>query len=276
MKEELLWDKRNKEPNDIKKIMAEIIRTNLINEEDPSKYKKGISYVTLDLLDYYADFATKILLDEIYFYEKFHPELLIKKGLFHIIDSEQSSEFFIPIEINVNIDGINYIDNLNWDLLDKELIPEKFAENTVKDENLPEKFILPIAYQIRKGIHNYVYDLFKNFSKNFEKYEQSNFLGEDKINKATRKAEDLGKNIPVFIFDTKLSKMLGKKRKINEKINEENLPSFLINKKEEKNMNEVKRIKKMMNSTKKISIKKIKNSNLIEHDKQSTTMEEND
>ena len=70
--------------------------------------------------------------------------------------------------------------------------------------------------------------------------------------------------------------MLGKKRKINEKINEENLPSFLINKKEEKNMNEVKRIKKMMNSTKKISIKKIKNSNLIEHDKQSTTMEEND
>lgn len=276
MKEELLWDKRNKEPNDIKKIMAEIIRTNLINEEDPSKYKKGISYVTLDLLDYYADFATKILLDEIYFYEKFHPEKLIKKGLFHIIDSEQSSEFFIPIEINVNLDGINYIDNLNWDLLDKELIPEKFAENTVKDENLPEKFILPIAYQIRKGIHNYVYDLFKNFSKNFEKYEQSNFLGEDKINKATRKAEDLGKNIPVFIFDTKLSKMLGKKRKINEKINEENLPSFLINKKEEKNMNEVKRIKKMMNSTKKISIKKIKNSNLIEHDKQSTTMEEND
>ena len=276
MKEELLWDKRNKEPNDIKKIMAEIIRTNLINEEDPSKYKKGISYVTLDLLDYYADFATKILLDEIYFYEKFHPEKLIKKGLFHIIDSEQSSEFFIPIEINVNIDGINYIDNLNWDLLDKELIPEKFAENTVKDENLPEKFILPIAYQIRKGIRNYVHDLFKNFSKNYEKYEQSNFLGEDKINKATRKAEDLGKNIPVFIFDTKLSKMLGKKRKINEKKNEENLPSFLINKKEEKNMNEVKRIKKMMNSTKKISIKKIKNSNLIEHDKQSTTMEEND
>ena len=55
--------------------MAEIIRTNLINEEDPSKYKKGISHVTLDLLDYYADFATKILLDKIYFYEKFHPEL---------------------------------------------------------------------------------------------------------------------------------------------------------------------------------------------------------
>ena len=59
-------------------------------------------------------------------------------------------------------------------------------------------------------------------------------------------------------------------------MNEENLPSFLINKKEEKNMKEVKKTKKMMNSTKKISIKKNKNSNLIDHDKQSTTMEEND
>jgi len=276
LKEELLWDKRNKEPNDIKKIMAEIIRRNLINEEDPSKYQKGISYVTLDLLDYYAELATKILLDEIYFYEKFHPELYIKKGLFQIINTKQSSEYLIPIEINVDIDGINYNDNLNWDLLDQDLIPEKFAENTVKDETLPEKFILPIAYQIRKGIHNYVYDLFKNFAKNYEKYEQINFLGEDKINKATRHAEDLGKNIPVFIFDTKLSKMLGKKRKIDENLNEENLPSFLMNKKEEKNMNEVKKIKKMMNSTKKILIKKNKNPNLIDHDKQSTTMEEND
>ena len=238
--------------------MAEIIRRNLINEEDPSKYQKGITYVTLDLLDYYSEFATKILLDEIYFYEKFHPELFIKKGLFQIINTKQSSEFFIPIEINVDIDGTNYNDNLNWDLLDKELIPEKFAENTVKDEKLPPKFILPIAYQIRKGIHNYIYDLFKNFAKNYEKY------------------EDLGKNIPVFIFDTKLSKMLGKKRKVDENLNEENLPSFLINKKEEKNINEVKKIKKMMNSTKKISIKKNKNSNLIDHDKQSTTMEEND
>ena len=68
-----------------------------------------------------------------------------------------------------------------------------------------------------------------------------------------------------------------KKRKINENINEDNLPSFLVNKKEEKNMNEVKRIKKMMNSNKKIISKNNnKNANLIEHDKQSTTMEEND
>ena len=76
--------------------------------------------------------------------------------------------------------------------------------------------------------------MFKNFSKNFEKYEQINFLGEDKINKSTRQAEDLGKNIPIFILDTKLSKMLGKKRQLNENINEDNLPSFLINKKRRK------------------------------------------
>ena len=72
--------------------------------------------------------------------------------------------------------------------------------------------------------------------------------------------------------------MLGKKRNYNENINDENLPSFLVNKKEEKekNMNEIKRIKKMMNSNKKIQNKKNKNTNPIEHDKQSTTMEENE
>ena len=279
IKEELLWDKRNKEPNDIKKIMAEIIRRNLLNEENPSEYKKGITYVTLDLLDYYSELATKVVLDQIYFYDKFHPELFIKKGLFQNFEENNGniSEFIIPLEINVNIEGINYNDNLNWDLLDIELIPETFAENTVKDENLPNKFILPIAYQIRKGIHNYVFNLFKNFVKNFEKYEQNYFLGEEKINKTTRKADDLGKNIPIFIFDAKLSQMLGKKRKINENMNEENLPSFLLNKKDDKNNNELKKIKKMMNSsTKKISNKKNKNMNMIEHDKQSTTMDENE
>ena len=279
IKEELLWDKRNKEPNDIKKIMAEIIRRNLLNEENPSEYKKGITYVTLDLLDYYSELATKVVLDQIYFYDKFHPELFIKKGLFQNFEENNGniSEFIIPLEINVNIEGINYNDNLNWDLLDIELIPETFAENTVKDENLPNKFILPIAYQIRKGIHNYVFNLFKNFVKNFEKYEQNYFLGEEKINKATRQADDLGKNIPIFIFDAKLSQMLGKKRKINENMNEDNLPSFLLNKKDDKNNNELKKIKKMMNSsTKKISNKKNKNMNMIEHDKQSTTMDENE
>ena len=159
------------------------------------------------------------------------------------------------------------------------MTPEKFAENTVKDENLPQEFIMLISYQIRKNIHNYVYDLFKNIAKKYEKYEQINYLGEDKITKTTRQSEDISKNIPTFIFDAKLSKILGKKRKLNENnINEENLPSFLVNKKEEKekNMNEVKRIKKMINSTKKIQIKKIKNNNSIEHDKQSTTMDENE
>ena len=108
--------------------MAEIIRNNLISEEDPSKYQKGITYVTLDLLDHYADFATKILLDEIYFYEKFHPELYIKKGLFqNYYDTKQSYEYLITIEINVNLDDIEYSENINWDLLDNELITEKIS-----------------------------------------------------------------------------------------------------------------------------------------------------
>ena len=48
--------------------MTEIIRRNLINEEDPSQYQKGITYVTLDLLDNYAELATNILLDRIFFF----------------------------------------------------------------------------------------------------------------------------------------------------------------------------------------------------------------
>ena len=270
--------------------MAEIIRNKIINEENPSKYQKGISHVTLDVLDSYADFATKKLLDEIYFYEKFHPELLIKKGL--LLDNNNSSsstsedddkkitEYFIPIEINVNLNDINYNDNVTWDLLNNDLIPEIFAENTVKDENLPNEFILPIAYQIRKGIHYYVYELFKNIAKNYQKYEQEYYLENDKNSKSTRHSEEIRKNIPVLIFDGKLSNMLGKKRKNLENINDENLPSFLVNKKEDnisgKNSTEKKKNKKIINSSKKLLAKKNKNMNQIEHDKQSTTMEENE
>ena len=262
--------------------MAEIIRNKILNEEDPSEYQKGITHVTLDVLDYYAEFATKILLDEIYFYDKFHPELLLKKGFLLEYTTDKISEYFIPIEINVSLDDINYNDNVNWDLLNNNLIPEIFAENTVRDENLPNTFILPIAYQIRKGIHYYIYELFKNIAKNYEKYEQDDFLGDEKLNKSTRYSEDIRKNIPIFILDGKLSNMLGKKRKNWENINEENLPSFLVNKKDEKDENsgknstEKRKKNKIMNSSKKILSKKNKIVNQIEHDKQSTTMEEND
>ena len=60
-----MWDKRNKEPNDIKKFMSEYLRNILLNKEEPSKYQKGITHITLDVLDSYAEFATNILLKEI-------------------------------------------------------------------------------------------------------------------------------------------------------------------------------------------------------------------
>jgi len=276
LKEEFLWDKRNKEPIEIKKFMAELIREKLLDEENPNEYQKGISYVTLDVLDFYAEYATKILLDKIYFYDHFHPDILIKKGLFSELNTKNTNEFYVPIDINVSIDGINYTDNLNWDLLNKEMTPENFAEIIVKDEKLNNSFIIPISYQIRRGIHYYVYNLFKNFANNYEKY-----IGDEKILleqiKITRHNEDSKKNIPTFLFDTKLSKLLGKKRIMKLNINNEDnlLPKFLKNKKLETNVViDSKGTKNNSKTNKKIDKKKAKNMNIIEHDKQSTTVEE--
>ena len=278
--DEFLWDKRNKEPTEIKKFMTELIREKLLDEENPNKYQKGITYVTLDRLDFYAEFATKLLLDKIYFYDHFHPEILIKKGLFSNINLNNENEFFIPIDINITIDGKNYIDNLNWDILNKALIPEKEAENIVKDQNLKDSFIIPISYQIRRGIHYYVYELFKNYSNNYEKYIfDEKILNEDTQIKITRHSDDIKKYIPTFLFDMKLSKLLGYKRKIKINKNDENefIPNFLKNKKKE-NTNitlEFKGTKNALKANKKSEKrKKLIKMNFIEHDKQSTTMEE--
>ena len=262
----------------IKKFMAELIREKLLDEENPNEYQKGISYVTLDLLDFYADYATKLLLDKIYFYEKFQPEKLIKKGLFSNIDTKTVTEFYIPIYINISIDDINYTENLNWDILNQEITPEKFAEILVKDDKLKKSFIVPIAYQIRKGIHCYIFDLFKNISDNYEKYEQENYLGDEKQVKITRHTGDVKKNIATFLFDAKLTKLLGKKRFTKSNINDENLlPNFLKNKKEESNIIiDCKGTKNIIKSNKKLDKNKSKNVNTSEHDKQSTTMEENE
>ena len=75
--------------------------------------------------------------------------------------------------------------------------------------------------------------------------------------------------------------MLGKKRKVCQAMNDEDLPSFLVNKKNDnknyKISSEKKKNKKILNSSSK-KILNIKNKimNQIEHDKQSTTMEENE
>lgn len=276
--EEFLWDKRNKEPIEIKKYMAQFLREKLLDDENPNEYKKGISYVTLDRLDFYAEYATKVLLDKIYFYDYFHPELLIKNGFFSDLNSSKINEFYIPIDLNIIIDGHNYIDNINLDILNKELIPENIAEIIVKDQKLNKSFIVPISFQIRRGIHCYIYDLFKNLANNYEKYiGEEKLLIEEKQIKITRNSDDIKKHIPTFLFDSKLSKLLGKKRNLNYNKKEEYslLPSFLKNKKKEKKIIiDYKESKNTSKLNKKIDKKKAKKINLIEHDKQSTTVEE--
>ena len=61
---------------------------------------------------------------------------------------------------------------------------------------------------------------------------------EEKQIKITRHSDDVKKNIPTFLFDAKLSKLLGKKRNLDSNKKEDYcfLPSFLKNKKKEKNI----------------------------------------
>ena len=208
-------------------------------------------------------------MEKIYFYEKFHPEKFIQNGIL----CNNLFEFYIPININLTINNINCIENVNWDLLNVEMTPEIFAEILVNDENLDNDFIIPIAMQIRKEIHYFIYDLFKNISNNYEKYEQEKYLKE--TDKKTRKNyEESKKYIATFLFDPKLSSLLGKKRKFNEE--NEYLPDFLKNKRkaDSKNTGCGKETKKKNN--KKGSQNKNKVSIVIDHDKQSTTNDENE
>ena len=153
----------------------------------------------------YADYITSKILEEIYFYDKFKPLKIISSGIFSngIIENE----FYISITININENGVNYYETFYWDILNKNLIPEDFAEQIIIDEKLPYEYKVIIALNIRKQIKNYVINLFKRCYENYEKYHQKEFLENQRIK---RKEE---KNIIIFLFDPKLEDLLGNKRK---------------------------------------------------------------
>ena len=140
---------------------------------------------------------------------------IISSGIFSngIIENE----FYISITININENGVNYYETLNWDILNKNLIPEDFAEQIIIDENLPYEYKVIIALQIRKQIKNYVINLFKRCYENYEKYHQKEFLENQRI----KRKDD--KNIIVFLFDPKLEDLLGNKRKRNNSDNKTNV-----------------------------------------------------
>jgi hypothetical protein len=140
---------------------------------------------------------------------------IIKSGIFS--NGKIENEFYISITININENGVNYYETLNWDILNKNLIPEDFAEQIIIDENLPYEYNVIIALQIRKQIKNYVINLFQRCFENFEKYHQKEFLENQRI----KRKDD--KNIIVFLFDPKLEDLLGNKRKRNNSDNKTNV-----------------------------------------------------
>ena len=140
---------------------------------------------------------------------------IIKSGIFS--NGKIENEFYISITIYINENGVNYYETLNWDILNKNLIPEDFAEQIIIDENLPYEYKVIIALQIRKQIKNYVINLFQRCFENFEKYHQKEFLENQRI----KRKDD--KNIIVFLFDPKLEDLLGNKRKRNNSDNKTNV-----------------------------------------------------
>ena len=173
----------------------------------------------------------------------------------------------------MSIDNEHYEDNINFNLLNIEITPEIFAEILVNDEKLNVKFIPLISFQIRKEIHYYIYDYFNHIIENFYKYDQEKHFQELFSEKKTRQNDENQNNIITFLFDPKLTKLLGKKTK-NENYFDENdcvnLPFFLRNKNENINLKKIKEDKK------KSSKNKNKNAIIVEHDKQSTTVDENE
>ena len=106
---------------------------------------------------------------------------------------------------------------INWDILNENFTPEDYAEQLIIDENLPYEFKALISLQIRKQIKNYVFKLLNNYYNNYEKYNQKDYLDNQRI----RRKEE--KNIISFLFDPKLEDLLGNKRKRDLIENEEKL-----------------------------------------------------
>lgn len=125
--EEFLWDRKRKNPNEIKQFAIELIKEQVIDEKKCSLIK-GINSFTFELLDriYFvllfdivtAERVTKEILNDIYFYERFHPFDLIQSGFFGFGYDFNQNEHFIAIKININIKGECYEEDIKWNILD--------------------------------------------------------------------------------------------------------------------------------------------------------------
>ena len=112
---------------------------------------------------------------------------------------------------------------INWDILNETFTPEDYAEQLIIDENLPYEFKALISLQIRTQIKNYIFKLLNNYYNNYEKYNQKDYLDNQRI----RRKEE--KNIISFLFDPKLEDLLGNKRKRDLMENEEKLNKKIKN-----------------------------------------------
>ena len=80
--------------------------------------------------------------------------------LFEDFDSNYGFDNLIPININVELEGIKYKDNLLWNLNEPYLTEDSIAHILANDNNLPSSFEKEISSQIKRQINSY-----KKFNK---------------------------------------------------------------------------------------------------------------
>ena len=84
--------------------------------------------------------------------------------LFEEFDSNYGFDNLIPININVELEGIKYKDNILWNLNEPYLNEDTMAHILAGDNNLPSSFEKEISSQIKRQINSY-----KKFNKMDEK-----------------------------------------------------------------------------------------------------------
>lgn len=144
--------------------------------------------------------------------------------------------------------------------------------------SLSEDFIKCISYEIRKQIKNYVFNLFEFVFKKYQLKSSEHLMKNIKLNKKTAKKQMNKKinnsfNYSIYLFDNKLSVLLGNKTKRDVNNNDDLPPIFnmkpisIENKQMSKTISQDKEIVIMsLNKKAKIEVQKETNSNIIYYD----------
>ena len=85
---------------------------------------------------------------------------------------EGSSDQRVNIKLNIHVSNISLVDQIEWDMSEKQNTPEQFAAQLCRDLGLGGEFVTAISYSIRYFstfliLQNFL-EFFGNFWNSFE------------------------------------------------------------------------------------------------------------